>query len=609
MDRLLHVLQSGRVVVPLAAVAGLTWSWGAWPDPVIDFGRELYVPWRLSQGEVLYRDIVSFNGPFSHYLLAGWFAITGPSLLALVGLNVAILGATLALAHAMLSRVASVGAATVSCLTFLGVFAFGHLAPSHMEPMGNFNWITPYSHELTHGIALALLALYCVFRFCSSSRAIWAAAAGLALGGVFLTKAEVFAAAAIASGAGLAGSLWLERAPLKRSLEVLGAWTLCAVLPALASACLLATAMPARAALLGTLGTWPHLLETTHTELPYFGWGLGTDDLPASFARILGWLGIYAAAFAAMAAVARRGCGAARAPIVVAGALAGSTVAIAWLAGGWIAWFDGEVLQWNDVAQPWQLLLLLVLAGCARPVLRRSVEPAKRPVAVLRIALVTFSLALLAKMFFNVRVYHYGFALAAPAAWIIVALFWSWLPDWMDRRYGNGALLRGAFLSVWCVTMAAHIAHANANIETKVHVVGAGSDSFRAPARGEIFAEALDYLEQHAKPGETLAALPEGAMLNYLTRKVTPTPFLQYTPPLIILFGEDEMLESLRNDPPHWIALIHRNDQDYGKPFFGRDYGSKLREWIARHYLQVKRCGAPPFRHSGFGIVIMKRRA
>jgi hypothetical protein len=32
-------------------------SWRKWPDPLIDFGRELYVPWRLSHGALLYHDV------------------------------------------------------------------------------------------------------------------------------------------------------------------------------------------------------------------------------------------------------------------------------------------------------------------------------------------------------------------------------------------------------------------------------------------------------------------------------------------------------------------------------------------------------------------------
>ena len=39
------------------------------------FGRELYVPWQLTQGKVLYRDIESIFGPLSPYLNALWMRL------------------------------------------------------------------------------------------------------------------------------------------------------------------------------------------------------------------------------------------------------------------------------------------------------------------------------------------------------------------------------------------------------------------------------------------------------------------------------------------------------------------------------------------------------
>ena len=65
----------------------LAWTWGTWPNVLVDFGRELYVPWRLAEGEVLYRDIAYFNGPLSPYLNALWFRLFGVGLRTLVVCN------------------------------------------------------------------------------------------------------------------------------------------------------------------------------------------------------------------------------------------------------------------------------------------------------------------------------------------------------------------------------------------------------------------------------------------------------------------------------------------------------------------------------------------
>ena len=47
----------GPVLIALAAAAMLLWTWGTWPDILVDFGRELYMPWQITKGQVLYRDL------------------------------------------------------------------------------------------------------------------------------------------------------------------------------------------------------------------------------------------------------------------------------------------------------------------------------------------------------------------------------------------------------------------------------------------------------------------------------------------------------------------------------------------------------------------------
>ena len=52
-------------VLGIAFVLLSVWSWQKWRHPLVDFGRELYTPWQLAQGKVLYRDIEAIFGPFS----------------------------------------------------------------------------------------------------------------------------------------------------------------------------------------------------------------------------------------------------------------------------------------------------------------------------------------------------------------------------------------------------------------------------------------------------------------------------------------------------------------------------------------------------------------
>ncbi len=113
-----------------------------WPlKLVIDEGTVLYDSFRISCGEVMYRDFFQFQGPVFYYLHAGLFALTGPSMTAARALNIFVtaLAATLIalLVARSLGLVAGAGAAAVHiCL---------------LVPM----WPYAYPHWLAETLALA----------------------------------------------------------------------------------------------------------------------------------------------------------------------------------------------------------------------------------------------------------------------------------------------------------------------------------------------------------------------------------------------------------------------------------------------------------------------
>jgi len=80
---------------PYAVFALLTAvSWQRWIEPYVDTGRELMVPWRLAQGESLYRDVRFFHGPLAPEVAAGIDALLGRHLATRI-----VFAALIALAH------------------------------------------------------------------------------------------------------------------------------------------------------------------------------------------------------------------------------------------------------------------------------------------------------------------------------------------------------------------------------------------------------------------------------------------------------------------------------------------------------------------------------
>src|SRR4051794_34778597 len=102
----------------------LVWTWRRWPDPLIDFGRELYAPWQITRGHLLYRDLASLYGPLSPYVNALWFRLFGVSLMTLVWANVAIFAGTLTGIYHLVRITTDRVTATTATLTAMVLFGF-----------------------------------------------------------------------------------------------------------------------------------------------------------------------------------------------------------------------------------------------------------------------------------------------------------------------------------------------------------------------------------------------------------------------------------------------------------------------------------------------------
>ena len=185
------------LVLTFLLLSALTWR--KWPDLLVDFGRELYIPWQLAQGQVLYRDLAHHYGPLSSYLNAALFRVFGVSCTVLFFSNLAALGGMIALLYGLLAAACDRLTATAAGMVFLLIFGFAQ----HAVP-GSMNFISPYSHEATQGLGCSLLLLYALSRFGRTRRRVWAGLAGFCLGLVWLTKPELFLAAT-----GAAFSWWL----------------------------------------------------------------------------------------------------------------------------------------------------------------------------------------------------------------------------------------------------------------------------------------------------------------------------------------------------------------------------------------------------------------
>ena len=586
-------LLGGAVLVGIAAVMA-AWTWRTWPDVLIDFGREVYVAWRLSQGEVLHRDVVSVSGPLSAWTNAMLFRVFGVGLDTVFVANAVVAAAILALLVSLLRAASDAFAGWLAGVLFLLLFAF-----AQYSAIGNYNYIAPYSHELTHGLLFSLAAIACLYRFALQRRAAWLALAGAALGLVSLTKIEVFTSALLSCAVGI-GALWLRGAarPAMRRIPVfVGAALLPPLLAVLGFARLADGVGIGDAGRAVTIG-WHRLFEADLAGLPFYQRGLGTDEPVANLLAALAWLVALALLFAPATGFAFVWKSEKR--VWQAGAFALAVAAALLVAR--------DSIPWIEAARPLPLLMAAGFAACAFRVLREDPSPVVLPRRVLQLMLLAFAGVLLAKMALNARINHYGFVLAMPASLLAAVALVAWIPRALTGRGARGDLFRGAALGALAVLVVSHLQFMAPFIGYKSASLATGPDRIHAhPGFANTMNRALAVIEERVPPGGSVAVFPEGVMLNYLARRPTPTPHFSFNPFELHVYGESEIQRALEESPPDLIVLVHQDTSEHGPRFFTRDYGTHLWAWIRARYRPTQQIGQRPLQpDTSFGIRILE---
>ena len=579
----------GPTLVALAASAMLIWTWQTWPDVLVDFGVQLYVPWRLTQGKVLYRDIAHYTGPLSVYYNALAFWMFGSSLRVLEIANLPILGGIIAMIYWLALRLGGRLCATMCGLSFVTLFAFAHLTPA-----GNYNYVCPYEYEYTHALLLCLICVAVMWRFARGRRWADAALAGFLAGMVFLTRAEFFVAIAGTCALGFGLALMEDR----QSFRALPIFLGMLALPAAISFALLWLAMPAGMALRGTLGMWPALLRRQVAEQHFYQHSMGLDDLP----RSLRLMGTWCCAYLLPLAIAAVWAILARRRPAPPHCIAAVTMGLLLVGCVW----RGIGEDWLSAFRPLPVVCALVLCIFVVQLIRGRGQ--KRGDAVLAMMLAAFAILLLPKIFFYARIVHYGCWLAMPATMLLLIAVFGWAPVLLAKMEANAPVFLSAAGGLWCAVVFVHLAFTATALRQLGVTVGSGADAFRADARGIYVNRAVDLVQQLVPADKTLACFPEGIMINYLARRVAPTPYVNFNPPDLLLFGEENMLQALRRHPPDYILIVHKQTSEFGVKFFGHDYGRAIYQWIVEHYRPQEvpiDLGPLPLRDDRFGIRLM----
>lgn len=574
-------------LVALAAFL-LAMSWRKWPDAVIDFGRELYLPWRISQGAVFGREVESLYGPLSAYVNAGVFRMAGPGILHLALFNLGVWAVLASTAYLVLRRGWGRAGAAAGAGFFVAVFSFVQLTDR-----GNYNYLTPYAHEAVHGLLACIGLTLVLLRWRQAGGAGWAALAGLCVGLAAVLKFECLLAALGVTVVAAALAWRAGRRPRWRE----AACFLAAVVAPLAIFTLyFMRFMPGWTAL-QTAGQAVYN-AVAQSRFVSEKVQLAFSGLDAPWPHLKAHLFVTAIAAALLAAVwlgARR---------------AGRE--LEWETGWrWLGWLIAAVLVGGAGTVGWFAIggepghALIPLALAAGLVAARDWEKARRtgtPLAAAeaRVLLAVLGVLMMARMPLFGRVYHYGFYQAAVAAMVVVATL---VADWPRRLEGRwaGRIATAAVLALVSLLAVQEIHRSMGVLALRTLEIGRGPDRmYYLPARveavNEIVRLSTDYVSERVGPDERVLILPEGIMINYLARRATPLRTMHFFAGALADGRELALVRDLRSDPPEWVIVASRDLREYGVARYGDGpgHGRQLLTWVLENYDAVGTYGDDP---------------
>ncbi|MGH7940110.1 MAG: hypothetical protein ACREFR_03450, partial [Limisphaerales bacterium] len=605
----------------------------------------------------LYRDMFVFaGGPFSQNFDALLFKIFGASFLTLAISNLTSVAVMILVLFRRFAAAADTWTAVTICLGTIVVFAFAYYFYE------GFNYVIPYSNEAVHGLVISVFAVGFLTDWVSTRRMHWAIAAGFCSGLVFLTKPDIFLALATTGIAALALLLFQFR-QTRFGVKSFGAFLAAGITPPLFFFFHFLQVERWHDSLRSVVFGWVPMFTAAVVKDPIYQWCTGLDQPCFHLRNIVFQFGLvaavtvfYAAAFGLIKVQKldwkrlQQRAVPMFAPVLAILIYAGhwklsgeafSASFVSMLACLWVLLTMGIFVisivasRWipDLYRAPWALVLMLITPLLMAAYAADWVDCGYSfpLVALVSFALIywnrhrlaaqqqfvfpclwsIFALMMLSKLGLFPRIWNYGFVLAMPAfATGIYSVLWL-LPMLLERKWRvPGPLFRGAVWIALMIGFASLFRLSQSGYAMQNISVGAGGNRMLASAgleHAKEFNAALGWIENKVPKDATLAALPQGAEINFLCRRINPTPCVAWDPNYMSIFGASRMTATYKKSPPDYIVIMERRVKYVDPSYFGSPgYGGDLMQWIGRNYQTQILFGHEPLRNGSFGIKILK---
>ena len=563
--------------VVVAFLVMLTVSWRRWTSMLVDLGRETDLPLRLMNGEMLYRDIHYLYPPFSPYFNSLLYRVFGVHLDSLAYSGIFLTALLVVLCYLIARKLMPASGAAIAA-SLITIMSF--------KPAGSL--ILPYSFAGLHGAVFALASVYFTLRFAGRKNKRYLIISGVFIGLATITKQEFGFASAVAV---TAYAFFLNRSNIRGVIRDVSL----AAIPALL------VAAPVFGLLFATVD-WRTLIEDCHlfyTNIPeslefYNRFRSGLNDPVGSFVQMIGAAAV-STAFAALVIFFSNRSKKLRITLIYwfAGSLATTLLVLYLYREGW----DGSPLR----ALPFLLIAFIVSAWRQKEtqdnVFPIDTDGPASPHIIFILAV--FSLAILARVVLRVPSGGFSGSFYIPSSLIlIVYALLRVLPAAIKRWTSDkDSYVRARAITVVFCILAIVGTAVSFSIRYRsrfgYEISAARGKLIAEHGSGPTIGEAVEFIENNASKNETIAVLPEGNDLAFLTGRRINLRHQVLIPGF--LSAEDEMhaIDALERDDVRYILVANRPMREFGATTFGEDFYMTLGSYIRENFETVAVFGSP----------------
>jgi hypothetical protein len=570
-------------------------SWRKWCDPQIDFGRELYIPWRMFSGDKWFKDINDLYGPLSRFIDAALFRLFGPGIMVLAWANIIIYFIILFFIYIIIKRAWGISTALLASFIFVGVFSF-----SQFTITSNYNFVTPYSQQVTHGFLVCLILLWILPNWIESPTYKCSFFVGLLTGLTFVLKPEFILVSCFLMLVAFIYRIKLLRFIDLKSLIVV---FIGLIVPSITFFLVFITYLPTKKAYIAACYAWLNSIYIWKDTL----YGHLLDNFSGMDHP---WLNLKSHLMASILALTIIGFVVIVTYIISYFQLLGTRIALGIIVALIIAAIGLKSVVWSETGRCLLGLLLIYFFYNVFKLVKLNIGSDVELKFIQRMLIVVMALALLSRMILNGRIYQYGFIQSSMASITILSVLIEEFPNMLKFK-GITTYIYKLSIYILIISGAFSLIGQSKNMENaKTLAVGTGVDLFYTYPKsvysdGELVKQITETIGKYP-PDNTVVVIPEGIMINYLSRKKSTLPEQAF---YSTIQNEQNIVKELQLKKPDLVVFMSRDLSEYGVNKYGSkgEAGEYIIKWLAQNYHISSSYGQDPLKGIGTGGILYQR--